>query len=130
MLMPNIPACTAAKAEPVYQGVEQTTATLGVSGVYTSPTFAVWDYETVGVVATSDVSSSTDGLKMQFSNNEDCETVPPSSWDYTANTNGWTYTTGTTQAYAASVMGKCARVTYTNGGTAQSSFKLSIFLLK
>lgn len=129
-LLPCIPACPAANAEPVYQGVEQTSTTLGISGVYTSSAFAVWDYETVGVVVSSDVSSATDGLKIQFSNNEDCETVPPVSWDYTANTNGWTYTTGSTQAFAASVMGKCARVTYTNGGAAQTSFKLSTFLLK
>jgi hypothetical protein len=117
-------------ADPYYYSLEQTTANLGISGVYTSSTYEVGNYSLIGVAVSSDVSSATDGLKIRFSNNADCDTVAPSTWDYIGNGSGWTYTTGTTQGYVASVVGKCVQVVYTNGGTAQSAFKLSIFAIK
>lgn len=119
-----------AQAEPYYHMFEQTTANLGVSGVYESGVFDVTNYKTVDVNVSSDQDSATDGLKINFVKvNGDCSSFTPttSNMDYTANGSGWSYTASTKDSYSASVRGNCAWVTYTNGTTAQTSFKLTIF---
>ena len=119
-----------ALAGPYYHSFEETTANLGVSGVYESAVFDVTNYETVDVNVSADQNSAAEGLKINFvSTSGDCSTFTPSSsnMDYTANGSGWSYTAGSKDSYSASVRGNCAWVSYTNGITAQTSFKLTVF---
>ena len=119
-----------AQAKAYYHSFEETTTNLGVSEEYESGVIDVTNYETVDVNVTSDQDSATDGLKINFvSVDGDCSSFTPTSsnMDYTANGSGWSYTASSKDSYSASVRGNCAWVTFTNGSTLQSSFKLTIF---
>ena len=117
-------------ADPYYHFFEQTTSILGSGGVYMSSVYDVTNYSTVDVNVTASHDSASNGLKINFVRTEgDCSDFIPgvSNMDYTANGSGWTYTAGVNESYSASVRGNCAWVTYTNSGTNQSSFELTIF---
>jgi len=117
-------------AEPYHHQLEQTTTNLGIAGEYTSTVFEISRFETINVNATSNVDSATSGLKINYVNVfGDCSDFTPASsnMDYTANGSGWTYTASGKESYESSVRGNCAWVTYTNGSTGQTSFKLTIF---
>lgn len=123
-------SCSYTMAEPSYQQLDQTTANLGISGVYTSPVFASHTFESINVNVTSDQDSASEGLKINYvSTTGDCSTFTPTSsnMDYTANNSGWSYTASVKNSYESSVRGNCAWVTYTNGGVAQTSFRMTIF---
>lgn len=123
-------ACPYAIADANYSEIASTTNNLGNAGVYTSPVFATHTLQAVNVNITADQNSASNGLKINYINtSEDCSSFTPTSanMDYTANGSGWTYTASTKDSYESAVRGNCAWVTYTNGGSAQSSFKLTIF---
>lgn len=96
-----------------------TTSPLNISGIFTGAAFDAKDFATLSISITSDVSSITDGLSVQFSQNG-------TNWDhvhtftFTAGGNGLSYNLPVEMRYV--------RVVYTNGAVAQTSFRLqSIF---
>ena len=94
-------------------------ATLAGAGVFTGIATDVTGYATVMLYVFSNVSSAVGGVSMQFSSDG-------ANWDETAPT---TFTAGGTAfVVSASARGKFYRVVYTNGGSAQASFRLQTVL--
>ena len=123
-------AVSITSADSYYHQQEQSSTNLGAGAVYTSSVYAVDLYESMNVNVESDVDSATDGLKINFFYTDgDCSDFTPTSsnMDYTANGSGWTYSASSKQSFQASVRGNCAWVTYTNGASPQTTFKLTIF---
>lgn len=119
-----------ANAEDAYYQQSYSTTVLGSAGVYSSGVFSTRSYKSVGVVVLSNVSSAANGLKIIFYKGPNCETGSPTAI-YTANGTGWTYTSASDPLwYVSSVYGECAQVTYTNGGTLQGSFSITVFTTK
>ncbi len=116
-------------AQSYYQ-IEQTTATLNSGVAFTSSAFETRGLETIGVNVTASHDSAAGGVDINFANvSGDCVDFTPtgSNMDYTANTTGWSYTATTKDSYATTIRGNCAWIVYTNGGTNQTSFKLTIY---
>ena len=91
-----------------------TTTTLGIGGTFTGSWEDVTDYATLTIQAYSNVASSTGGWKLQWSTdgvNMDKE-------------ESLTLSAGAGRALAINVRSRYFRVVYTNGGSAQSSFRL------
>jgi hypothetical protein len=91
------------------------TTPLGVSSIFTGAAFDAKDFATLSISVVSDVSSATNGLSVQFSQDG-------TNWDhahtftYTAGGNGLSYNLPVEMRYV--------RVVYTNDGVAQTNFRL------
>lgn len=90
------------------------TTPLGAGGVFTGPAFEVLKYSVINVGVFSNVASATNGITVQFS-------PDGINWDHSHST---TYTAVTGVGYIFNVEYRFARVVYTNGATAQASFRL------
>lgn len=91
-----------------------TIISLGANGVFTGPAFEVLKYSVINVGVFSNVASATNGVKVEFS-------PDGTNWDHSHST---TYTAATGVGYIFNVEYRFARVVYTNGATAQASFRL------
>ena len=106
-------------APAVVDAGNSSTTPLGISGVFTGTAFDAKDFATLSISITSDASSITDGLSVQFSQDG-------TNWDHT---HTFTYTAGGNGlSYNLPVEMRYVRVVYTNDGVAQTSFRLqSVF---
>ncbi len=96
-----------------------TTATLGISGVYTGTGDDVSGYTAVTVTLDSSHDSATDGMTFQFSTDN-------TNWDdvYT-----FTYTAADgARRFQFPVTAQYFRIVYTNGGTGQTHFRVQTIL--
>lgn len=93
------------------------TATLAGSAAFTGTSTDMLGYSQVTVMVYADVASATNGLSIQFSNDN-------TNWDI-AHT--YTVAASTTQHVTIPVLSRYFRVVYTNGSGAQSTFRLSTF---
>jgi hypothetical protein len=94
--------------------VNSSSATLGISGVFTGTSEDVSQFAEVRVIAYSDVASATNGLSMQQSSDG-------TNWDIT---DGYSVPAATGKTYGVGVSAKYFRLVYTNGGTGQASFRI------
>ena len=90
------------------------TIALGSGGVFTGTAFDITSYAAINVNVKSDVASATNGVKVEFS-------PDGTNWDHSHST---TYTGTAGVGYIFNAEFRYARVVYTNGGTAQSFFRL------
>lgn len=90
------------------------TVALGSGGVFTGTAFDITSYAAINVNVMSNVASATNGVKVEFSTNG-------TNWDHSHST---TYSGATGVGYIFNAEFRYARVVYTNGGTAQSFFRL------
>ena len=108
------------KALSVMDSNNSTTSTLGVDATYTGTSTDVTEYNAVYIQVYSDVASATDGIKLQTSNDG-------TNWDHE---HTYTLTAGETKHLEESLISQYYRVVYVNGGTGQSTFRMSAKLLK
>lgn len=103
----------------VVDSTNSSTTPLGAGGVFTGATFDAKDFATLSLSVTSDQSSAVNGISVQFSQDG-------INWDHI---HAYTYVTGGNGlSYNLPVEMRYCRVVYTNGGTAQGSFRLqSVF---
>jgi len=87
-------------------------------GVFTGAAMEITNYAVINVCVYSDVASATNGLTVQFS-------PDGTNWDHSHST---TYTTGSGKGYIFNAEYRYARVVYTNGATAQGTFRLQTLL--
>ena len=90
-----------------------TTATLGISGVYTGTGDDCTGYTAVTIMLDSDQDSATDGMTFQFSTDN-------TNWD---DVYSFTYTAGSCRRFQFPITGRYFRIVYTNGGTGQTHFR-------
>ncbi len=104
---------------------EAETNTLIATDTYTSPWYlAIW-YKEITVMIYSDQPSAADGVQIQQSDQEDCNTAGTVDVHYESPPD--TYDTGAGEgAYEIRRAGKCVRVIYTNGPVGQTEFHLGI----
>lgn len=95
-----------------------TTTPLGSNATFTGTAIDIKDYSAINVAAFSDVSSATDGLKMQFS-------PDGINWDH-AHSFSVAANVGVSYAQAAEL--RYFRIVYTNGPLAQTFFRLTTIL--
>jgi len=95
-----------------------TTTPLGIGGVFTGTAVDTIDFVTINIVAYSNVASATDGLSIQFS-------TDGTNWDL-IETHTVSAATIHTQLFRAK--GRYFRIVYTNGGIAQTTFRLATLL--
>lgn len=111
---------------PSIQGLvdtnNSTTSPLGIGGVYTGTAIDVSKYQTIIINSFSDVASANNGVAIQFANTSGT----PSSEFKTFVT--YTASAGNALIKKIPVVGKYFRLTYTNGGTAQTTFRLQTLL--
>lgn len=93
-------------------------APLGISGVFTGTSVSTLGYGSIVVSVTSNQSSATDGLSIQQSQDG-------TNWDIA---DVYTLTTPTGANFCIPVKASFARVVYTNGGSAQATFRLQTVL--
>lgn len=98
----------------VVSTVNSTNVTLGIGGVFTGTGEDVKDYKSIGINVISSHVSATDGMRFQFSSNG-------SNWD---KTHSFTIPAATSKFFNIPVEAKYFRITYTNGGTGQTYFRL------
>lgn len=103
--------------EGVVVASNSSTTPLGAGGVFTGAAFEVLNYAVINVCVNANVDSATNGLSVQFS-------PDGTNWDHTHST---TYTSGG-KGYIFNVEYRYARVVFTNGGSAQSTFRLQTIL--
>ena len=96
------------------------TATLGSAGVFTGTAVDTLDYGFIFVNVFSDQASATDGLSVEQSSDG-------TNWD---NTDVYTVPASTGKTYSFQPAGRYFRVQYTNGGVAQTAFRLQTVLKK
>jgi hypothetical protein len=94
-----------------------TTTPLGSGGVFTGTAMELLKYAVINVNVNANVDSATNGLSVQFS-------PDGTNWDHSHST---TYTAGG-KGYIFNVEYKFARVVFTNGASAQSTFRLQTIL--
>lgn len=90
------------------------TATLGIGAVFTGTSEDISNYATVTVTVFADQASATDGLQIQQSSNG-------TNWD---NMDAYTVPASTGKTFKSDVGAKFLRLVYTNGGVAQTAFRL------
>ena len=94
------------------------TTPLGISGVFTGTAVDTTGFVTFNVVIYSNVASATDGFCIDWS-------PDGTNWDLTE---CHTVSANTGIAHLSRCKAKYARVRYTNGGTAQTTFRLATIL--
>lgn len=90
------------------------TTPLGISGVFTGTAFEVTGFASINVNVLADVDSAASGLAVQFS-------TDGTNWDHSHSTS---YVAGTGKGYIFNAEYRYARVVYTNGAVAQTTFRL------
>lgn len=96
------------------------TTPLGSNAVFTGSAFEVTKYSAINVGVYSDVASATNGVKVEFS-------PDGTNWDHSHST---TYSAVSGIGYIFNCEYKYARVVYTNGTSAQGSFRLQTIVKK
>jgi hypothetical protein len=115
-----------AAADPDRILMEQSTAVLDADGIYTSDTYLAETFKYVAVTIVADESSASEGVKIEQSCDNDCDTAVSPVFQYVSE---WTYTAGSADnQYVAELNCKCARVRYVNGSNAQGSFHITSYL--
>lgn len=94
------------------------TTPLGISGVFTGTAEDVSEFATVSIAIFSDVASVVNGLSIQFS-------VDGTNWDHT---DGYTIMAATGKTFTIGRVARYFRIVYTNGTTAQNTFRLQTIL--
>ena len=94
--------------------VNSTTTPLGIGGVFTGTSEAINTFASISVLVTSNVASAANGLSFQFSSNG-------TNWDFVRN---FTLQAGVTRVFTLSPSGEFFRIVFTNGGTAQTTFRM------
>lgn len=95
-----------------------TSTPLGGGGVFTGTAVEILNYGIVFVSVYADVASATDGLSIQ-------QSIDGTNWDFSDN---YTITAGGNENYSVNPHARYLRVVYTNGGGAQSAFRLQTIL--
>ncbi len=90
------------------------TTTLAGNAVFTGTALDVTEYASITVTTYSNVASATDGLQLQFS-------PDGTNWDFTLTA---TAAAATATTIKSGILARYMRVIYTNGGSAQGSFRL------
>jgi len=111
----SLPTTVTASAATV-STVNSSTTPLGIGGVFTGIGELTDTYASITVFVFSDKASATDGLSVQFSQDN-------TNWDSTSST---TITANLGIAFILAPTGRYFRIVYTNGGTAQTIFRLQI----
>jgi len=91
---------------------------LGISGVFTGTSEEVTGIATVSIAVHSDVASATDGLSIEFS-------TDGINWDHI---DVYTIPAATGKIFTVGPSAKFFRTVYTNGTTAQTTFRLQSIL--
>ena len=99
-----------------------TTTALAGDDDFTGLPDLVEDYNEISVSIYADVSGASGSIQMQFSATE-------ATWTNTK-VYRYTYTNGTTRVYVTPVANKYFRLVYTNGSSAQSTFKVHTLIRK
>jgi hypothetical protein len=94
--------------------INSTAETLGIDGVFLGESEDVTNYAVMFINVYSDVASATDGLCIQFSTDN-------VNWDISE---CYTIAADTYKTFSIQCATKYFRIGYTNGGTAQTSFRL------
>jgi len=95
-----------------------TSTALGVDGVFTGTATEILSYSTVSVIVFSDQASALDGLDIQLSTDS-------TNWDESLPFN---VEAGVTRRFNIPCNARYFRVVYTNGGVAQTAFRLQTIL--
>jgi hypothetical protein len=101
----------------VVNAANSTSSTLASGAVFTGTSVDILNYSTIRVSLYSDVSSSTNGLQAQFSNDN-------TNWDFVRQT---TYTA--IGYFIFNRVARYMRIVYTNGSVAQTVFRLQTLLV-
>jgi len=97
--------------------VANTITPLGANGLYESPAFDALNYSRITLLAFSDRASAANGVQVQQSvDGED------DHWDYSTD---YTLAAGVPVAATIELVARYVRVRYTNGATAQGTFRLA-----
>ena len=107
-------------ANGVVSTANSSAAALGISGVFTGTSEDVTEYADIRVYVFSDQASATDGLKIQQSSNG-------TNWDII---DSYSIPASTGKNFSIGVSAKFFRIVYTNGGVAQTAFRLQAKLQK
>lgn len=109
--------------ETIFAKIDEETSTtevLEANATYEGPAVLVEEWNAFYISVHSDVDGATDGIQIQSSSNG-------TDWDHE---HTYTYNTASDQHYEDSLVNKYYRILYTNGGTIQTEFDLSVKLLK
>ena len=104
--------------ENTIDATNSSTAVLGAGAVFTGAAVEITDFAAINVSVFSDVASATDGLEMQFS-------PDGTNWDHI---HVYSVSANISYSYNQASEMKFFRIKYTNGGTAQSFFRLQVIL--
>lgn len=116
VVVTSMPSSTVELIGVVDAGNSSTTPLAG-GGVFTGTTMDLLKYAVINVNVNANVDSATSGLSVQFS-------PDGTNWDHSHST---TYTSGG-KGYIFNVEYRYARVVFTNGASAQSTFRLQTIL--
>lgn len=105
---------TSVTANGVVSTANSSVATLGIGAVFTGASEDVTEHADLRVNVFSDQVSATDGLQIQQSSNG-------TNWDIA---DSYTIPAGSGKTFSVGVSARFARVVYTNGGVAQTAFRL------
>ena len=104
-----------------FKTLSPTVSPLGIAGVYTSDVFDTDHYPTVRLLVASDVAGASAGIKFDWSDTSAFTTVRATST--------FTFRSGHTtngRLVMAQTAARYLRITYTNGGTAQTRFFMAL----
>ena len=107
-------------ANGVISTANSSAAALGISGVFTGTSEDATEYADIRVSVFSDQASATDGLQIQQSSNG-------TNWDII---DSYSIPASTGKNFSIGVSSKFFRIVYTNGGVAQTAFRLQAKLQK
>jgi len=103
--------------------IELNSTALGISGVYTAPVSLTTGYSKMRIMVFANQTSATNGVVVQESSDADCDTAGSPNYDVETT---FTYTLNTkVGTFIVDLVGRCARVQYTNGATANTIFRIS-----
>lgn len=105
--------------EGFYDAGNSSTTPLAGGGVFTGAAIEITNYSAINVAVYSDVASATNGFQMQFSPNG-------TNWDHTHSFTLSTVPGGASYAQSAEL--RYFRIVYTNGASAQATFRLTTIL--
>lgn len=99
-----------------------TQTALGSDASYTGSWIYVGDYGRITLMVISNQDSAANGVKIQQTGDAGCNVsgATPNA-DYVSS---YSYTASTGAAYSVEVVGRCARIVYTNGSSGQTTFRL------
>ena len=101
-------------SDGVVSSANSSTATLGSNGVFSGTSEEITNYSSISVYVFSNVSAATDGLSIQQSSDG-------TNWDIN---DAYSVPAGVGKTFGLQSTARFFRIVYTNGATAQSSFRL------